>query len=103
MDCVGLRDGEGPSDECSERSGVLHALLTDCGLPGAELLTLEPDANADADSDGVRLRATLGKWTASTTEVGSPALELMLLPGRGLALKPASVGSGIRRGDTWTL
>ncbi len=46
-------DGDGAPEECSERKGVvLHALLTDCGLPGAESLTLDPDAD-----DGVRLTA----------------------------------------------
>ena len=94
------REGEGTPDECSERRGVLHALRADCGVPAAELLALESDA---ADPDDVRLAATMGKWLASRTGGGSPALELTLLLVSGLALKPASVGSGRMRGETCTL
>ena len=54
--------------------------------------------------DGVRL--TAGKWPGSKAMGGTtPLLELALLLGKGLelVLKPASMGSGRTRGDTWTL
>ena len=91
-----LRGEDGPSER-DMRSGVLHALRTDSGLPeiercvGVELIEGKCDGSSREGAS----------WLLLALREDDNELERENEP--GLPLDPASNGSGRRRGDTWTL
>lgn len=98
------RGDDGPSERVT-RNGVLHALRTDSGLPDTERRV------------GVELNDIVGKCVGLSvpgtgTEPGIRALLTLREDDSelesencepGLDDEPASLGSGLRRGETWTL
>ena len=96
-------DGDGASEECRDRKGVLHALLTDSGLPDTERrVGVELIDGKCAGSSGV------GAWLCARERLlrdddmeldSEPEVEREM----GLPEKPASVGSGMWRGEIWIL
>lgn len=95
-----MRGEDGPSEDRAERNGVLHALLEDSGLPG-----IEPRVGVEFID---------GKCDGSSEEGARPMLEVLRDENeeesevetereRGVIGNPASIGSGRRHGETWTL